>query len=133
MLFYDGICHYVWFSSFHQLSYGGFYVVCDHGKHRNAKRYNSGCDFAYGGKTKVTHQIFPFSNNNKKLAVKFLETPICLFRVQAASSAAASRTKAPQVYGFGSIGIWFSSAESRQNIQATPQEVRLEGSWLVRC
>ena len=24
--------------------YGGFYFVCDHGKHRNAKRYNLGCN-----------------------------------------------------------------------------------------
>ena len=24
---------------------GGFYFVCDHGKHGNAKRYNCGCNF----------------------------------------------------------------------------------------
>ena len=26
---------------------GGFYFVCDQGKHRNAKRYNFGCIFCY--------------------------------------------------------------------------------------
>ena len=25
-------------------AYGGFYFVCDHGKHRHAKRYNFGCN-----------------------------------------------------------------------------------------
>ena len=25
-------------------TYGSFYFVCDHGKHRNAKRYNFGCN-----------------------------------------------------------------------------------------
>ena len=28
---------------------GGFYFVCDHEKHRNAKRYNYGCNLLLGG------------------------------------------------------------------------------------
>ena len=37
--------------------YGGFYFICDHGKQRNAKRYNT----LLGGETKVTPKIVPCS------------------------------------------------------------------------
>ena len=38
------------------------YLICDHGKHRNAKRYNVGCNlFLFGGETKVTPKTGPFS------------------------------------------------------------------------
>ena len=39
---------------------GSFYLVYDHGKHRNAKRYNFGCNLL-GGETKVTPKVVPFS------------------------------------------------------------------------
>ena len=35
-------------------TYGGFYFVCDHGKHRNAKRYNFGCNLLLGAKKSYT-------------------------------------------------------------------------------
>ena len=72
-------------------SQGGFYLVCEHGKHRNAKQYNFGCNFWFssppcpksitivlGGKTKVIPKIVPFSK--QKLTVYFhytdkVETP----------------------------------------------------------
>ena len=40
---------------------GGLYFVCDNGKHRNAKRYNFGCNFLLGGETKVTPNTISFS------------------------------------------------------------------------
>ena len=40
---------------------GGFYFVCDRGKHRNTKCYICGCICLLGGETKVTTKIVPFS------------------------------------------------------------------------
>ena len=49
----------------HRLAwYGGFYFVCDHGKHRNAKRYNFGCNFVIRYETKVTPKTAPFSETD---------------------------------------------------------------------
>ena len=45
-------------------TYGGLYFVCDHGKHRNAKRYNIVCNFVQGGETRVTPKTVPFSKTN---------------------------------------------------------------------
>ena len=44
-------------------TYGSFHFVCDHGKHRNAKRYNFGCNFVVPPLPvpKVTSNIAPFS------------------------------------------------------------------------
>ena len=44
--------------------HGGFYFVCDHGKHRNAKLYNFWCNLLLGGETKVTPKIVLFSKKH---------------------------------------------------------------------
>ena len=44
-----------------QRTYGGVYFAHDHGKHRNAERYNFGGNYLLGGETKVTYKIVPFS------------------------------------------------------------------------
>ena len=51
-------------SYFLYLLHGGFYSFCDHGKHRNAKLYNSGCNLLFRGETRITPKTVPFSNNN---------------------------------------------------------------------
>ena len=52
---------------------GGFYFGCDHGKHRNATRYDLWCNLFFlpslfgqvrGGETKVTPKIVLFSKSN---------------------------------------------------------------------
>ena len=40
----------IWHGS--EVRSGGFYFVCDHGKHRNAKRYIFGVTFLLGGRNK---------------------------------------------------------------------------------
>ena len=45
----------------------GFYFVCDRGKHRNAKRFNFGCNMLSSSpcpKVTHTHNIVPFSKHN---------------------------------------------------------------------
>ena len=46
-----------------------FYFVCDHGKHRNAKRYKFGCNLILGGERKVTPKTVSFSQ--KRLTMIF--------------------------------------------------------------
>ena len=47
-----------------QFSFGGFYVVCDHGKHGDAKQYNLGVTFVSPLPVpKVTPKLVPFSEN----------------------------------------------------------------------
>ena len=48
---------------------GGFYFVCDHGKHRTAKRYKFGCNLLSGGETQVTSRIAPFSKNKLTVCI----------------------------------------------------------------
>ena len=48
----------------HRFRRGCFHFVCDHGKHRNAKRYNFGCNFVIRYETKVTPKTAPFSETD---------------------------------------------------------------------
>ena len=92
----------------------GFYFFCDRGKHRNAKRYNSECNFLSGGETKVTPKIVQLSLNKFTMKCHYtnkVETPIChlsyahyvwyvlhalrVFRVLRASSSVERRFGAP--------------------------------------
>ena len=45
---------------------GGFYFVCDHGRRRNAKRYNFGCSFLLGGEANkcYTRKSYRLANIN---------------------------------------------------------------------
>ena len=60
-------------------AYDDFYFVCDHDKHRNAKRHNFRYNCCLGGETKATPKIVPF--NKRQLTMKFrytnkVESPI---------------------------------------------------------
>ena len=62
---------------------GGFYFVCYHSKHRNAKQYNCGCNYLFRGRNEscTQNRIVPFRKIN--LTIYFnspnrVETPMCL-------------------------------------------------------
>ena len=66
----------------HKSRCGGFYFVCDHGKHRNAKQYKFVCICLLGGEKEVTPKIVPFSKKKPHYRVslhKQSRNPLCIY------------------------------------------------------